>query len=209
MRKWKSICLQYKKYEQVHKENIMLEAFKMQLRANPNSRQVRFLRNAAKRYCLTNFPTEYRQMEESDWDDVAKRLSAMWQQEKNINDKFANYREAYPSFFWTSNQEKSVSVKTVMSQVKLPFDIDDVDVATLAEPAPLVDVQKPFGQAHMTPKQQAAYDAAKAQVDVTPVLPTKKTAVVPPTDDMLTKMLSMFSSATMTTPDGTKIQFQK
>ena len=73
----------------------------------------------------------------------------------------------------------------------------------------MVDVQKPFGQAHMTPKQQAAYDAAKAQVDVTPVPPTKKTAVVPQTDDMLSKMLSMFSSATMTTPDGTKIQFQK
>tara|TARA_A200000159_G_scaffold160290_1_gene180215 strand:+ start:7775 stop:8308 length:534 start_codon:yes stop_codon:yes gene_type:complete len=176
MRKWKSICIEYKKYEQLHKEKIMLLALQMQIRCNKNSTRLKFMRKACKDYCMKHFPAAYKQMEEADWADVAKRMSAMWQKEKVDNSIFEKQRKLYPAFFYNG--------KVKDNAVKLPFDVwegvdADIPESTVEQPDKFVEVQ------------------TKIQFE-------------PPSDskqEQIKKLLSIYDVASLTTKEGTVIQF--
>jgi hypothetical protein len=200
MRKWKSLCLEYKKYEQMHKENIMLMALQMQIRSNPKGKQVRFLREAAKNYCMKNFPTAYRQMEETDWDDVAKRYSTLWQQEKNSNDKFDRYRVAYPAFFYKSNQEANAPGASIGAKV-----VSDVQF-----PIPLWDDSEPDEGNNVIPSI-VEKGVNLTETPVTPQPVSKTVEMVPGSDTWINALADKFSNVNVVmSPDGSRtIQFSK
>lgn len=177
MRKWKSICIEYKKYEQLHKEKIMLLALQMQIRCNKNSTRLKFMRKACKDYCMKHFPSAYKQMEEDDWADVAKRMSHMWCKERNHNSIFSKQRELYPALFYNGKNKGE-------TPVTLPFDVwegvdSDIPQSTVEQPDKFVEVQ--------------------TKIEFEPPADSKQ--------EQIKKLLSMFDIASLTTKEGTVIQF--
>jgi len=181
----------------MHKENIMLMALQMQIRSNPKGKQVRFLREAAKNYCMKNFPKAYRQMEETDWDDVAKRYSTLWQQEKNSNDKFDKYRVGYPAFFYKSKQEANAPGASVDAKV----------VNNVQFPIPLWDDSEPDEGNNVIPGI-----AEKGAILAEPLQPVSTTVeMVPGSDNWINALADKFSNVNVVmSPDGSRtIQFSK
>lgn len=177
MRKWKSICIEYKKYEQLHKEKIMLLALQMQIRCNKNSTRLKFMRKACKDYCMKHFPIAYKQMEEDDWADVAKRMSHMWCNERTHNSVFSKQRELYPALFYSGKNKGE-------TPVALPFDVwegvdTDIPESTVEKPDKIVEVQ--------------------TKINFEPPSDSKQ--------EQIKKLLSVIDVASLTTKEGTVIQF--
>ena len=116
MRKLKQLCREYRQYENLHNGKILIFALQQQIRQRPKGTQIRFLKKSAKSYFRENYPTSFDEMAEKDWDDVAKRLSYIWNTTKNEDPIFKDYRISHPSYFAGSKQVSE-------EQIKLPFDI--------------------------------------------------------------------------------------
>ncbi len=180
MRKLKQLCRDFRTYETLHIGKILIAALQRQIHRKPNGTQVRYIKKCAKSYFRENYPAAFDEMQEKDWDDVAKRLSCIWNTTKNEDPIFADFRVSNPSYFGRSAQVSE-------EQIKLPFDIYEEVVLPVEKRAPI---------------PQPAY-AFKADTTVTQSPPTEEAFSV------VDRIIDRFTEATVTTKDGTVIQLKK
>lgn len=157
MRKLKQLCREFRQYETLHIGKILVHALKQQIRQRPNGTQVRFIKKSAKSYFRENYPTAFDEMQEKDWDDVAKRLSHIWNTTKNEDPIFAEYRTNYPTYF-------SESAQVSEEQIKLPFDIYDEVVLPVEKRAPIPQPAYAF-KADTTPSSDVAFSVVDRIID--------------------------------------------
>ncbi|MAD25501.1 MAG: hypothetical protein CMO44_15175 [Verrucomicrobiales bacterium] len=110
MRKLKQICSEYKQYANFHNDKIFTMALKSQINQNPSGTQLKFCKKAAKSYFRDKYPKVYAEMTEKDWGDVSKRLSSIFQKEKNVNPALYKFRQYAPNLFEQSKQVSQASV---------------------------------------------------------------------------------------------------
>jgi|TARA_B100001250_G_scaffold201804_1_gene172993 hypothetical protein len=184
MRKLKQLCPEYKQYENFHNDKIFTMALKRQIHENPEGSQLKFTKKCAKSYFRDKYPKVYKEMTEKDWNDVSKRLSAIFQKNKNVVPALYKFRPHLPNLFQQSKQVHQGSVNFGED-----FDLYD---------DPIVGTEATLPVEEDIPIQEVLNFDTPA-----PKAPRSETG------EWMDRYFEKSSSVTLTLPDNTKIQFNK